>query len=310
MDLGEHFVAKLEPYLLLSKSSKGAGAAKLIQEVTAAPGVYVFSELLDMPNIQELSASPTHSQFYSLLQLFAYKTYMDYVQYKDSLPPLTPAQTLKLKHLTLVSLSMDKRILPYSQLLELLDMQSVRDLEDLIIEAIYQDVIRGKLDQKDNQFEVEYTMGRDVEPGKIETMLTALQNWASTTAAVLSTLDEKLGILSKQAAHDKSTKDAHERLYQANLQEVYEKQREAKVAAVRPAGAPQLKSGPTAAGMALMEKEREKERQREQQEKEREQGESGGGENGMDVDDTADAQKGKNKKAPLQDSKSRKRNRF
>lgn len=69
------------------------------------------------------------------------------------------------------------QILPYSQLLEQLQMPTIRELEDLIIDAIYLDVIRGKLDQKAQQFEVEYTIGRDLEAGKIETLLVALQNW-------------------------------------------------------------------------------------------------------------------------------------
>ena len=56
-------------------------------------------------------------------------------------------------------------------------MATVRELEDLIIDAIYSDVIRGKLDQKEQQFEVEYTMGRDVEPEDIEKLLTSLRNW-------------------------------------------------------------------------------------------------------------------------------------
>ena len=59
----------------------------------------------------------------------------------------------------------------------MLQVSSVRELEDLIIDAIYQDVIRGKLDQKEHQFEVEYTMGRDLEPGKVESLLAALQHW-------------------------------------------------------------------------------------------------------------------------------------
>lgn len=54
MDLGSNFSAKLEPFLLMAKSLKGAAAAKLIQDVTSAPGVFVFSELLEMPNIQEV----------------------------------------------------------------------------------------------------------------------------------------------------------------------------------------------------------------------------------------------------------------
>ena len=56
-------------------------------------------------------------------------------------------------------------------------MPTIRDLEDLIIDAIYLDILRGKLDQKEQQLEVEYTMGRDLEPGKLEEILSALQNW-------------------------------------------------------------------------------------------------------------------------------------
>jgi len=54
MDLGANFSAKLEPFLLMAKSLKGAAAAKLIQDATSAPGVFVFSELLELPNIQEV----------------------------------------------------------------------------------------------------------------------------------------------------------------------------------------------------------------------------------------------------------------
>jgi len=56
-------------------------------------------------------------------------------------------------------------------------MPTIRDLEDLIIDAIYLDILRGKLDQKEQQLEVEYTMGRDLEPGKIEEVLAALKSW-------------------------------------------------------------------------------------------------------------------------------------
>jgi len=107
---------------------------------------------------------------------------------------LNDAQTIKLKHLSIVSLAADRRvsliyhflakaaqpaqqILPYADLLKALDMPTIRELEDLIIDAIYLDILRGKLDQKEQQLEVEYTMGRDLEPGKLEEVLAALQNW-------------------------------------------------------------------------------------------------------------------------------------
>jgi hypothetical protein len=58
MDLGSGFLAKLEPFLLMSKSAKGAAAAKLILDATGSPGVFVFGELLDVPSIQEVRVRP------------------------------------------------------------------------------------------------------------------------------------------------------------------------------------------------------------------------------------------------------------
>lgn len=69
------------------------------------------------------------------------------------------------------------QILPYARLLAELDMASVRELEDLIIDAIYQDIVRGKLDQKAQQFEVEFTMGRDLREGQLQQLLVSLQAW-------------------------------------------------------------------------------------------------------------------------------------
>jgi COP9 signalosome complex subunit 7 len=50
-------------------------------------------------------------------------------------------------------------------------------LEDLIIDAMYLDIMQGKLDQKEQQLEIEYTMGRDLEPKKVQELLEALQSW-------------------------------------------------------------------------------------------------------------------------------------
>ena len=45
---------RLEQFLLLAKGTKGAACAKLIGDVLAAPGVYVFGELLDLQNVKEV----------------------------------------------------------------------------------------------------------------------------------------------------------------------------------------------------------------------------------------------------------------
>jgi COP9 signalosome complex subunit 7 len=48
---------KLEPFLLMAKSAKGVSVSKLIENATAAPGVYVYAELLDVPNVKEVHAT-------------------------------------------------------------------------------------------------------------------------------------------------------------------------------------------------------------------------------------------------------------
>jgi hypothetical protein len=47
--------SRLEEFLILAKTARGAAAVDLIKRVTEAPGVYAFGELLDNPNIKEVS---------------------------------------------------------------------------------------------------------------------------------------------------------------------------------------------------------------------------------------------------------------
>ena len=50
--------------------------------------------------------------------------------------------------LTLISACKGKRIVEYAILMKELQLSSVRQVEDLIISAIEQDLLAGKLDQK------------------------------------------------------------------------------------------------------------------------------------------------------------------
>lgn len=58
-----------------------------------------------------------------------------------------------------------------------MDIQDVRELEDLIIDAIYQGVIQGRLDQRKKQLEIEFTMGRDLKPEALDQMISRLDTW-------------------------------------------------------------------------------------------------------------------------------------
>ena len=50
-------------------------------------------------------------------------------------------------------------------------------VQDLIIEVIYADIIHGKLDQKNQQLEVDYAIGRDIRPEAVPEVISVLQDW-------------------------------------------------------------------------------------------------------------------------------------
>ncbi|XP_038850075.1 COP9 signalosome complex subunit 7b-like isoform X2 [Salvelinus namaycush] len=93
---------KMEVEQLLSLS--GPALAQAISSLLETPGLYVFSDILELPNVRELETGP-HAPVFQLLNLFAYGTYCDYKERAASLPELTPAQRNKLRHLSIISLA-------------------------------------------------------------------------------------------------------------------------------------------------------------------------------------------------------------
>lgn len=67
--------------------------------------------------------------------------------------------------------------LPYSLLLQQLELKNVRELEDLLIEAVYCDIIQGKLDQRNQQVEVDCSVGRDLGHNELPNIANTLQEW-------------------------------------------------------------------------------------------------------------------------------------
>jgi COP9 signalosome complex subunit 7 len=83
----------------------------------------------------------------------------------------------KLRHLSIISLASKCKTIPYSLLLSELEIKNVRELEDLIIEAFYAEIIKGKLDQQNAQLEIEFAIGRDVTDDEIDEILNILNDW-------------------------------------------------------------------------------------------------------------------------------------
>jgi len=188
-----------EEFVLLANGAKGAAAVSLIKQVIDSPNVYVFGELLDHANILGLEAAGVHPQgpqHLELLRIFAWGTYGDYLaaagQSAGGLPELSPQAVRKLRLLTIASLATRNKIIKYSDLQAELRIDSVRELEDLIIEGSNENVLRGKLDQRSSQFEVDFAMGRDIQRADIHQIKDTLQSWCHSCDEMLACLEHQV----------------------------------------------------------------------------------------------------------------------
>lgn len=94
----------LVSFLLLAKQATGKALENLVLQVVDAPTIFTFTELLQMPNVQALSANGSNS-FVRLLNIFSFGTYQDYLKEQATLPKLEQSAIDKLKKLTLISMA-------------------------------------------------------------------------------------------------------------------------------------------------------------------------------------------------------------
>ena len=93
-------------------------------------------------------AGTSHAPSLELLKLFAYGTWSEYKAREAELPPLSQPQVLKLKKLSAVTFAAQSKTLSYTLLMRELQLASVRELEDLLIDCMYTGLISGRLDQQ------------------------------------------------------------------------------------------------------------------------------------------------------------------
>jgi len=204
--------AGLLKFCLLAKSTKGKGCVAVIQQALGSPNTFVFGELLDQPNVKAL-ANDENKKWYDTLALFAYGTYADYRAKPQSYGELSAQLLKKLKQLSIVSIASTQKSIPYAVLLEQLELGNVRELEDLIIDCMYAGVVRGKLDQKAQRFQVDWTMGRDIRPGQLQEMAKILSLWCERSETLMKEIQEKVqyaNFLHEQ--HQKENKEFEDRV--------------------------------------------------------------------------------------------------
>ncbi|KAH8162229.1 hypothetical protein CIB48_g6018 [Xylaria polymorpha] len=200
----------LEPFLALTKSATAPrAAADLITQATSNPNTYVFTELLQKPQIQALSQSKEHAPYLRLLEIFSHGTYASYHTLSASLPTLNDAQALKLRQLSLLTLAKGPENLSYTALQQGLGLPNARAVEDLVISAVYAGLVAAQLDARNARVHISSVSPlRDLAPGAIPSMLSALRAWSARCSTTLEDLDAQMAEIKAAAANRHGDKKA------------------------------------------------------------------------------------------------------
>ncbi|KUI58174.1 COP9 signalosome complex subunit 7a [Cytospora mali] len=207
----------LEPFLALTKSATSPrAAADLISRATSAPATYIFTTLLASPQIQALASSPEHTPYLTHLQVFSHGLYSDYQAADPALPPLNAAQALKLRQLSLLTLSRDKANLTYPALQRHLGLASPREVEDVVISAVYAGLLSARLNPLRRVVQVASVAPlRDVQPATVPSIVATLQRWSARCDATLAEIEASIAGIKKEAARSANEKREWDRTFQA-----------------------------------------------------------------------------------------------
>lgn len=178
----------IERFRIMSKGLKGQALVAMIKQALSSPSIHVFGEILSLPNVKDLKNHPQYAPVYNALALFAYDTLSNY-QHPAIHPELDACAYRKLQLLTIVALANQQKVIKYDKLFEEVKVSNVRELEDLIIDAIYSGLIKAKMDQKARVLQVHSAVSRDIRPEDLPHMEQVLRNWSINCQSVLSSLE-------------------------------------------------------------------------------------------------------------------------
>lgn len=210
-----------QPFLALTKTATSSrAAADLVSRATSAPGTFIFSELLAQPPIAALAEAtePEFRAWHTHLTIFSHGLYTTYTTSPD-LPALTPPQQLKLRQLSLLTLSRDKANLTYPSLQKHLGLSSSRELENIVISAINAGLVTAKLNPARQEVQVSSVAPlRDVPPSTVQGIVRTLQQWSARCDATLAELEDNVAKIRAEAARSEQRRREAERIVQAAVE--------------------------------------------------------------------------------------------
>lgn len=217
--------AALKPLLHMCKDCDPSNVSTIRTLIlTAMTSSDIYSGFDQIKAAVNLSSAPDGEALSRSLDLFSYGTYKDYVG-GGRFMNLTDAQIQKLKMLTIVTLVEracieSSGVLPYSTIADELglpedDLESLREVEEMVIACIYAGIVNGKLCQQSKSLVVSSEHGPPCRPRdvpNVSNMLVTLKALQQNLKDCTVTLDRnKKNVQSLREQYDalmKRSKDA------------------------------------------------------------------------------------------------------
>lgn len=134
------------------------------------------------------------------------------------LPPLNQAQHNKLRELSLLTYAKFPHNLTYDKLMELLLIKDVAELEEVVMNAIYNGLIHGRLDPHGQRVNITSVAPlRDVSKTDIPTLQETLKEWSDRCTSTLSDLEKQIALVKAEAVARKKKENEWEHFYNGLL---------------------------------------------------------------------------------------------
>ncbi|VDK73770.1 unnamed protein product [Onchocerca ochengi] len=164
----------------LNNFRNAANAEEIVQQICCiveANDIHAFAQFLAEPSIKSLKNDPNYYKYYNLLHLFAYGTYKDTVARKDELPELNETMIRKIRQLTLVTMCSRSKIFPIEEAMRELQITDLLAFQRLFISAVYDGIIKGRLNAQKNEIEIFSWKNRDISDDELDDICQELHNW-------------------------------------------------------------------------------------------------------------------------------------
>ncbi|CAN1259135.1 COP9 signalosome complex subunit 7 [Linum perenne] len=177
---------------VVASPAASSSLARIVVESTSHPSVFSFSEILAVPNFDQVRGF----LIFFLLRydrLLLISVNVEYGAKSSVLPQLTPSQIIKLKQLTVLTLAGRNKVIPYDTLLEELEFSNIRELEDFVVdECVYVGLAKGKMNQLKRCFQVQFAAGRDLMPCELDSVIEITRSWLETSDNMLAMLEKQI----------------------------------------------------------------------------------------------------------------------